>query len=119
MITIDQTQYGFMPCRDTVGAVFFALKLCEKYATKMKRLYWIFVDLEKAFDRVLRRLIIEFLRHKCIPELFIDAIMAAFMTIVRTSVIVDSELKDASDVTVRVHEGSILSLCDLSWLWVI
>ena len=108
MITIDRTQYGFMSGRGTVDAVFVARQPCEKFAAKKKPLYWIFIDLEKAFDRVPRRLIIESLRHKRIPEHFINAIMATYDNC-QTSFIVDGEPTDAFDVTVDVHQGSILS----------
>ena len=43
-----------MPGRGTIDAIFMLRQLQEKYLAKNKNLYFAFVDLEKAFDRVLR-----------------------------------------------------------------
>ena len=49
-------QYGFMPGRGTVDAVFVLRRLSEKFRAKSKFLF-VFVDLEKAFDWVPREVI--------------------------------------------------------------
>ena len=49
-------KYGFMPGRGTVDAVFFLRRLSEKSRAKNK-LFFIFFDLEKAFDWVLMEVI--------------------------------------------------------------
>ena len=51
---IDKMQYGFMQGRGTVDAVFVLRRLSEKFRAKNKKLFFIFVDLEKTFDRVPR-----------------------------------------------------------------
>ena len=51
-VNIDEMQYGFMPGRGTTDAIFILRQLQERYLQKNKRLYFVFVDLEKAFDRV-------------------------------------------------------------------
>ena len=43
---------GFMPGKDTIDAVYI-LRIQKEYLAKYKKLYMCFVDLEKAFDRVL------------------------------------------------------------------
>jgi hypothetical protein len=47
-------QCGFMPGKGTIDALFMVRMLQEKYERKKKKLYMCVVDLEKAFDRVLR-----------------------------------------------------------------
>ena len=47
-------QFGFMPRRGTIDAIFIARQLQEKYLGKKKNLYFAFVDLDKGFDRVPR-----------------------------------------------------------------
>ena len=47
-------QFGFMPGRGTTDAIFLVKQLQEKYLGKKKNLYFAFIELEKAFDRVLR-----------------------------------------------------------------
>ena len=51
-ISIDDMQFGFMPGRGTTDAIFILRQLQEKHLAKNKKLYFAFVDLEKAFDRV-------------------------------------------------------------------
>ena len=51
VVDIDAKQFGFVPGRGTIGAMFIA-QLQEKYMEKKKQLYFAFVDLEKAFDKV-------------------------------------------------------------------
>ena len=49
---MDKMQYGFMPGRGTVDTVFVLTRLIEKFRAENRKLLFIFVDLEKAFDRV-------------------------------------------------------------------
>ena len=50
LVSIDDSQFGFVPGRGTTDAIFVARQLQEKYLAANKRLYMAFVDLEKAFD---------------------------------------------------------------------
>ena len=50
-MSIDDSQFGFVPGRGTTDAIFVARQLQEKYLAGNKRLYMAFV-LEKAFDQV-------------------------------------------------------------------
>ena len=43
-----------MPGRSTGGAVFVLRRLAGKFRSEGKRLFYVFGDLEKAFDRVLQ-----------------------------------------------------------------
>jgi len=45
-----------MPGKGTTDAIFTVRQMQEKYGCKGKKLYFVFVDLEKAFDRVLREM---------------------------------------------------------------
>ena len=44
-------QFGFMPGKETVDAIFI-VRVQEEYQKKDKKLYMCFVNLEKAFDRM-------------------------------------------------------------------
>ena len=57
MVKVDNEQFGFMPRKGTIDAVFILRKLQEEYLDKEKKLYTCFVDLEKAFDRVPREVL--------------------------------------------------------------
>ena len=52
MVDIGSMQFGFVPGRGTTDAIFIIRQLQEKYMAANKPLYFAFVDLEKAFDRV-------------------------------------------------------------------
>ena len=51
---IDDMQFSFMPERGTADAIFIIGQIHEKYFGKPKDLFFIFMDLEKAFDCVPR-----------------------------------------------------------------
>ena len=57
-------QFGFMPESGTIDALFILRSLQEEYHAKGKKLYMFFVDLEKAFDRVPRKMLEWALRKK-------------------------------------------------------
>ena len=50
LMSINDSQFGFVPGRSTTDAIFVVRQLQEKYLAADKRLYIAFVDLEKAFD---------------------------------------------------------------------
>ena len=57
MLDIDAMQIGFVPGRGTTDAIFIIRHLQEKYIAASKPLYFAFVGLEKAFDRVPRKVL--------------------------------------------------------------
>ena len=50
-VKIDAMQFGFIPGKGTTDAIFTVRQMQEKYGCKGKKLYFAFVDLEKAFDK--------------------------------------------------------------------
>ena len=54
VLDIDEMQYRYMPGRGTADAVFVLRRLTEKFRAKYKKLFLLFIDLEKAFDRAPR-----------------------------------------------------------------
>ena len=54
---IDDMQFGFMKGKGTTDAIFMARQMHENFRVKGKKLYFGFVDLEKAFDKVPREVI--------------------------------------------------------------
>ena len=67
-MSIDDSQFGFVPGRGTTDAIFVEKQLQEKYLAANKRLYMAFVDLEKAFDGVPRKIIWWVLRKLGVEE---------------------------------------------------
>ena len=56
LFNFNEMQYGFMPGKGTVDAIFIVRRMQEEYQKKDKKLYMCFVDMEKAFDTVPRKM---------------------------------------------------------------
>ena len=67
-----------------------------------------FVDLEKAFDRVPRKVMVWAMRKKGIPEALVTAVMSLYKG-ARTKVKVGTHFSEELEVNVRAHQGSLLS----------
>ena len=107
-VDINEMQLGFMPGRGTIDGIFAIRQLMEKFRAVDRRLYMVFVDLEKAFDRVPRDLIWWALRRKGVIEREIAAIAEMYRS-PQTAVRLDGEFSNYFTVNVGVHQGSILS----------
>ena len=57
ILFIDDMQFRFMKGKGTTDAIFMARQMQENFRVKGKKLYFVVVDLEKAFDRVPREVI--------------------------------------------------------------
>ena len=71
-------------------------------------MYMCFVDLEKAFDRVPRRVLQSAMRKRGMPEAMVRAVMSLY-EVAKTRVRVGLELSEEFEVEVGVHQGSALS----------
>ena len=45
-------QFGFMPGRSTMEAIFLIRQVMERYKEKKKDLHMVFIDLKKAYDKI-------------------------------------------------------------------
>lgn len=107
-VSINEMQFGFMPGRGTTEAIFIVRQMQEKYLGKKRKLYFIFVDLEKAFDRVPREVVQWSMRKLLVEEWIVRVVMAMYDGS-RTSVRVDGTQSEEFVVKVGVHQGSVLS----------
>ena len=76
-----------MPGKGTTYAIFIMRRVQEKHQTRNKKLYYAFVDLEKAFDRFPREVVRWALRKLGVHEWLILTVMAFYIeayTVVRT-----------------------------------
>ena len=80
----------------------------EEFRGREKKLYMCFVDLEKAFDGVPRKVMEWALRKKSLPEVLVKAVMSLYDGL-RTKVRVGSGLSEEFGVRVGVHQGSVIS----------
>ena len=51
-VTIAEQQFGFMPGRSTTEAIFCLRMLMEKRNEGQKAVHCVFIDLEKAYDKI-------------------------------------------------------------------
>ena len=107
-IRISPQQFGFAAGKSTTDASFIARQLQEKYLQNKKELYHIFVDLEKAFDKVPREAIAWALRRQLVPEYLINAVMGLYINS-SSQVRSAGGLSDKFTINVGVHQGSALS----------
>ena len=108
MVSIDDSQFGFVPGRGTTDAIFVVRQLQEKYLAVNKRLYMAFVDLEKAFDRVPRKVIWWALRKLGVEEWIVRLVQGLYAN-ARSRVCVGEGFSKEFEVKVGVHQGSVLS----------
>ena len=108
VVSIDDSQFGFVPGRGTTDAIFVVRQLQEKYLAANKRLYMAFVDLEKAFDRVPRKVIWWALRKLGVDEWIVHLVQGMYSN-ARSRVHVGEGYSKQFEVKVGVHQGSVLS----------
>ncbi len=108
MVSIDDSQFGFVPGRGTTDAIFVVRQLQEKFLAANKRLHMAFVDLEKAFDRVPRKVIWWAMRKLHVDEWVIRLVQGMYAN-ARSRVRVGDGLSEEFQVRVGVHQGSVLS----------
>ena len=64
--------------RAPTDALFTLRRMQEEFRGREKKLYICFVDLEKAFDRVPKKVMKWALRKKSLPEVLVKAVMSLY-----------------------------------------
>ncbi|KAK3513822.1 hypothetical protein QTP70_028862, partial [Hemibagrus guttatus] len=108
VVEICEQQYGFMPRKSTTDAIFALRILMEKYRDGQRELHCVFVDLEKAYDRVPREELWHCMRKSGVAEKYVRVVQDMYersRTVVRCAVGQTEEFK----VEVGLHQGSALS----------
>jgi len=107
MVAFDD--YKFCHGRSIAEAMFILRMLQEKYSQKNKKLYHAFMDLEKAFDQVPRKVIEWALRKKWIPERMVETVMALYVNS-RTRVKAMAGISEEfNNIFLGVHRVLVLS----------
>ncbi|KAK3561567.1 hypothetical protein QTP86_010220 [Hemibagrus guttatus] len=108
VVEICEQQCGFMPRKSTTDAIFALRILMEKYRDGQKELHCVFVNLEKAYDRVPREELWYCMRKSGVAEKYVRVVQDMYersRTVVRCAVGQTEEFK----VEVGLHQGSALS----------
>ena len=109
-LKFSNQQYGFMPGKSTTDALFALRVFMEKYREGQKELHCVFVDLEKAYDKVPREEVWYCMRKSGLAEKYVRIVQnmyAGSTTAVRCAV----GVTEGFEVKVGLHQGSALSPC--------
>ena len=106
-VEISKQQYGFMPGKGTTDAMFALRMLMEKYKKGQRELHCVFVDLEKAYDRVPREELWYCMIKSGIGKKYVQLVQDMYEgseTVVRCAV----GTTESFNVKVGLHQGSAL-----------
>jgi hypothetical protein len=108
IVKISGEQFGFMPGRSTTDAIFALRSRMEKFREGQKEQHYVFIDLEKAYDRVPREELWYCMRVSGIPEAYIQVVRDMYQGSI-TAVKSAAGLSEYFSVGVGLHQGSALS----------
>ena len=97
-----------MPGRSTTDATFILKQTIEQYREGQKDICVIFIDLEKAYDRVPREEIWRTMRERLVTEKYVKLVQDMY-TGCRTKVRTVAGESSKFNVEVGLHQGSVLS----------
>ena len=108
MTSVTKNQFGFMPGRSTMEAIFLVRQLMERYRKQKKDLHMVFIDLEKAYDKIPRNVMWWALEKHKVPTKYITLIKDMYDNVV-TSVRTSDGDTDDFPIKIGLHQGSALS----------
>uniref|UniRef100_A0A8I6YD54 Reverse transcriptase domain-containing protein n=1 Tax=Hordeum vulgare subsp. vulgare TaxID=112509 RepID=A0A8I6YD54_HORVV len=108
LTSVTKNQFGFMPGRSTMEAIFLVRQLMERYREQKKDLHMVFIDLEKAYDKIPRNVMWWALEKHKIPMKYITLIKDMYDNVV-TSVRTSDGDTDDFPIRIGLHQGSTLS----------
>ena len=101
---IGDEQCGFRRGRGCMDQVFVVRQVCEKYIANAKNVFWAFMDLEKAYDRIDRKAVWEVLRLYGVGGKLLNAVKS-FYEDSKACVRVGSEVSEWFPVNVGLRQG--------------
>jgi hypothetical protein len=97
-----------MPGRSTMEAIFLIRQLMEGYREQKKDLHMIFIDLEKAYDKMPRNIMWLALQKHKVSTKYITLIKDMYDNVVTSVQTSDGDTNDFP-INIGLHQGSALS----------
>jgi Reverse transcriptase (RNA-dependent DNA polymerase) len=108
LTTVSKNQFGFMPGRSIMDMIFLIRQLMERHREQKKDLYMIFIDLEKAYDKISRNIMWWALKRKLVQTKYVTLVKNMYTNIVTYVRACDGE-SDTFPIKIGFHQGSALS----------
>jgi hypothetical protein len=105
---ITENQFGFMPGKSTMEAIFLIRKLMERCREKKKDLHIVFIDLKKAYDKVPRNVMWWALQKHKISTKYITLIKDMYNNVVTSVQTSDGDTNDFP-INIELHQESAMS----------
>jgi hypothetical protein len=105
---VTENQFGFMPGRSTMDAIFLIRQLMKRCREQKKDLHMIFIGLVKSYDKVHRNVMWWALQKHKVSSKYVTLIKDMYgnvVTSVRTS---DGDTNDFP-INIELHQGSAVS----------
>jgi hypothetical protein len=105
---VTENQFGFMPRRSIMDAIFLIKQLMEKCREQKKDLHMVFIDLEKAYDKVPRNIMWWALQKYKVSTKYITLIKDMYDNVVTS---VQTSNGDTNDfpINIELHQELALS----------
>jgi hypothetical protein len=108
MTHISMNKFGFMHERSTMEAIFLIRQVIERYKDQKKDLHMVFIDLEKADDKIPRNLMRWVLDKHKVPTKYVTLIKDMYDKVV-TSVRTTDGNTNVFPINIGLHQGSTLN----------
>ena len=105
---IGEEQCGFRSGRGCTDQIFVVRQVCEKMLEKHREVFWAFMDLEKAYDRIDREALWQVLGIYGVGGCVLRGIQS-FYEGSTACVRVGSDMSESFDVTVGLRQGCVMS----------
>ncbi|KAK3510097.1 hypothetical protein QTP70_026828 [Hemibagrus guttatus] len=105
VVEICEQQYGFMPRKSTTDAIFALRILMEKYRYGQRELHCVFVDLEKAYDRVPREELWYCMRKSGVAEKYVRVVQDMYE---RSRTVLSEEVRQESPWTMMFADDIVI-----------
>jgi Reverse transcriptase (RNA-dependent DNA polymerase) len=109
LTTVSKNQFGFIPGRSTMEAIFLIRQLMERHREQKNDLHMIFIDLVKTYDKILINITWWALKRKLVTTKYVTLIKDMYTNAVTCVRACDDE-SDTFPIKIGLHEGSALSL---------